>query len=138
MHNLCEILSASVPWIGLSMEFGIGLDSRAITQAVSRWLPTVAARVRSRVWSSRICGGQSGAGADFLRVLQFPMPIFIPPNSPSSYSPGAGYNRPMSGRRAEWAQLDSTPPTDAVEKRKWNYDHQIHSQSSYTLSYRHI
>jgi hypothetical protein len=57
---------------------------RAIDQAVSRWLPTAAARVQTRVWSSRICGGQSGAGAGFLRVLRFPLPIFIPPNSPSS------------------------------------------------------
>jgi hypothetical protein len=63
---------------------------RAIAQAVSRWLPTAAARVRARVWSSGICGGQSGAGADFLRVLRFPMPIFIPPNSLSSQSPGEG------------------------------------------------
>jgi hypothetical protein len=69
----------------------------AIAQAVSRWFPTAAARV----WSSGICGGQSGAGADFLRVLRFPVQIFIPPNSPSSQSPGAGYNRPISGRRAE-------------------------------------
>jgi hypothetical protein len=51
----------------------------AIAQAVSRWLPTMAARVRSWVWSSGICGGQSGAGAGFLRVLRFPLPIFIPP-----------------------------------------------------------
>jgi hypothetical protein len=57
---------------------------RAIAQAVSRWLPTAAARVRARVWSSGICGEQSGAGASFLRVLRFPLPIFIPPNSPSS------------------------------------------------------
>jgi hypothetical protein len=57
---------------------------RALAQAVSRWLPTTAARVRSQVWSSGICGGQSGAGAGFLRVLQFPLPVFIPPNSPSS------------------------------------------------------
>jgi hypothetical protein len=27
---------------------------RAITQAVSRWLPTAAARVRARVWSSGV------------------------------------------------------------------------------------
>jgi hypothetical protein len=39
---------------------------RAIAQAVSRWLPTAATRARSRVWSSGICGGQSGAGAGFL------------------------------------------------------------------------
>jgi hypothetical protein len=63
---------------------------RAIAEAVSRWLPTAAARVRARVWSSGICGGLSGAGAGFLRVLWFPLPIFIPPNSPSSQSPGAG------------------------------------------------
>jgi hypothetical protein len=36
---------------------------RAIAQAVSRWLPIAAVRVRSRVWSSGICGGQSGCGA---------------------------------------------------------------------------
>jgi hypothetical protein len=62
---------------------------RAIAEAVSRWLPTAEARVQSRLWSSGICGGQSGAGAGFLRVLRFPLP-FIQPNSPSSQSPGAG------------------------------------------------
>jgi hypothetical protein len=30
---------------------------RAMAEAVSRWLPTAAARVKSRVWSSGICGG---------------------------------------------------------------------------------
>jgi hypothetical protein len=53
-------------------------------------LPTAAARVRARVWSCGICGGQSGAGAGFLRVLRFPLPIFIPPNYSSSQSPTAG------------------------------------------------
>jgi hypothetical protein len=32
---------------------------RVIAQGVSRWLPTAAARVLSRVWSSGVCGGQS-------------------------------------------------------------------------------
>jgi hypothetical protein len=59
---------------------------RAIAQAVSRWLPTAAARVRARVWSCGIRGGQSGAGAGFLRVLRFPLPIFIPPIGPQSSS----------------------------------------------------
>jgi ABC-type Co2+ transport system permease subunit len=55
---------------------------RAVAQAVSRWLPTVAARVRVRA-ACGICGGQSGIGAGFLRVLWFTLPI-IPPISPSS------------------------------------------------------
>jgi hypothetical protein len=60
---------------------------RAIAQAVSRWLPTAAAQVQPRVWSSGICGGQIGAGADFIRVFRFPLPIFIPPIAPQSPSP---------------------------------------------------
>jgi hypothetical protein len=59
---------------------------RVITQAVSRWLPTAAARVRALVKSCGICGGQSGTGADFLRVLRFPLPIVIPQTSPHSSS----------------------------------------------------
>jgi hypothetical protein len=57
---------------------------RAIAQAVSRWLLTAAAQVQTRVWSSGVCGGQSDAGVGFLLVLPFPLPIFIPSNSPSS------------------------------------------------------
>jgi hypothetical protein len=35
--------------------------------------------------ASGICGGQSGVGAGFLRVLRFPLPKpYIPPTSPSS------------------------------------------------------
>jgi hypothetical protein len=55
------------------------------------------AQVRARVWSCGICGGQSGAGAGFLPVLRFPLPIFIPsvtPQSPSSMIWG-WYNRPV-------------------------------------------
>jgi hypothetical protein len=73
------------------------VQGRAIAQAVSRWLPTAAARVRARVWSSGICGGHSGTGAGFLRVLRFPLPIFIPPiapQSPSSIKYLGLYNRP--------------------------------------------
>jgi hypothetical protein len=69
------------------------LMGRAIAQAVSRWLPTAA----TRVWSCGICGGQSGAGAGFLRVLRFPLPIFIPPISPQSPTSiiWGWYNRPV-------------------------------------------
>jgi hypothetical protein len=55
---------------------------RAIAQAVSRCLPTAAARVRVQA-ACGVCGGQSGTGAGFLRVLRFPLPI-IPPIAPSS------------------------------------------------------
>jgi hypothetical protein len=43
---------------------------------------TAAARVRARLRSCGICGDKSGTVAGFLRVLQFPLPIFIPPIAP--------------------------------------------------------
>jgi hypothetical protein len=80
-------------------------------------LPTAAARVRARFWASGICGGQSGAGAGFLRVLWFPLPIFIPPNSPSSqHSPGAG----TIGQKWPTCRVDPvwTPPATMRIKEK--------------------
>jgi hypothetical protein len=58
-------------------------SGRAVAQAVSRWLPTMMTRVRIRA-PCEVCDGQSGTGAGFLRVLWFPLPIIIPPISPSS------------------------------------------------------
>jgi hypothetical protein len=54
--------------------FWLTTYSRAggIAQAVSRWLPTAGARVQTRVWSSGICGGQSGAEAGFSEYFGFP------------------------------------------------------------------
>jgi hypothetical protein len=49
-------------------------QGRAVAQAVSRWFPTAAARVCVRA-ACGVCGGQSGMGAGFLRVLRFPLPI---------------------------------------------------------------
>jgi uncharacterized membrane protein len=52
---------------------------RAIAHAVSRQLPSSAARVRSQFKLRGICGGQSATtGASFLRALRFSLPIPIP------------------------------------------------------------
>jgi hypothetical protein len=50
-------------------------SGRAVAQAFSRWLSTAAARVRARA-ACGVCGGQSGTGAGFLRVLRFPYQSF--------------------------------------------------------------
>jgi hypothetical protein len=44
----------------------------ATVQTVSCWLPTAAARVRSQVGPSRICGWQSGTGWGCLQVFRLP------------------------------------------------------------------
>jgi hypothetical protein len=69
----------------LKVYFTVG---RVPAEAVSRWLPTAAALVRAQVRSCGICGGQSGTGIDFLRVLRLPLPL-IPPALPHSSSSGA-------------------------------------------------
>jgi hypothetical protein len=56
---------------------------RTLAQALSRWLSTMEVRVQARDWSCGICGGQ----IDFLRVLQFPLPILILPIVHQSPSP---------------------------------------------------
>jgi hypothetical protein len=70
-----------------------------IAQAVSHWLPTAAAWVRAQLKSCAIRGGQSGAGASFLRGLRFPLLILIPPTAPHSSSSiiRGWYNRPING-----------------------------------------
>jgi hypothetical protein len=76
-------------------------DGHAIAEAVIRWLPIAAARVRARVWSCGICGGQSGAGEGFLRVLPFLLTILVPPNAPYSSIVRGWYSGPISGRRTK-------------------------------------
>jgi hypothetical protein len=94
-----------------------------LAQAVRRWFPTAATRVRDRVWSSGICVEQSGVGAGFLRVLRFPLPIFIPPKFSIITITRGRYNRPFSGWRAEWNQNGPHPPL--YEYNKWFSLHSI-------------
>jgi hypothetical protein len=56
-----------------SLSSGIG---SAIAEAVSRWLPTAAARVQSRLWSSGICGGKVASGQVFSEYFGFPCHSF--------------------------------------------------------------
>jgi hypothetical protein len=76
---------------------------RVIAEVVSLRFPTVVARVLAQVGSHGICGGQSGTGAGRVRVLWFPLPIFMPPNVPHSSSIIRDWcNRPNSCRRSKW------------------------------------
>jgi hypothetical protein len=84
---VCAVVCAGS---GLELQYPlIRLQTRnepTIAQAVSLRLPTAAAPVRTHVRSCGICGGLSGTGADFLRVLRFPLTILIPPLDPDSSS----------------------------------------------------
>jgi hypothetical protein len=87
---------------------------RAISQAVSHRLLTAAARVRTQVGSCGICGGQSGTGAGFLRVLRFPLPILILPTAP--HSSGAG----TIGQLVAEVPSGLSPTASQETKRKGN------------------
>jgi hypothetical protein len=57
------------------IRINVARKGRAVAQVVRHWLPTVAARIRVRT-ACGVCGGQSGTGAGFLRVLRFPCQSF--------------------------------------------------------------
>jgi hypothetical protein len=79
---ISNILPHIIPTWQLCSEVLRWKQGHAIAQAVSRCLPTAAARVHVRA-ACGVHGGRSGTGAGFVRVLRFPLPI-IPPISPSS------------------------------------------------------
>jgi hypothetical protein len=76
---------------------------RAVTQAVSRWLPTAAARVRVRTaygglwWTKRHWGRLSPSTSVFPANHSTTSSIIIITRG--------WHNRPISGRSAEWTQL---------------------------------
>jgi hypothetical protein len=56
-----------------------GRNANSLTNQIkknnnSRWLPTAVVRGSRPGRHVGFCGGQSGAGAGFLRVLRFPLP----------------------------------------------------------------
>jgi hypothetical protein len=90
---------------------------------VSRRLPTAAARIRAQVRSCEVCRGQSGAGAGFLRVFRFHLPILISQTIPHSLSfiIRDWYNRPIIGRRTKWTHSVSSHPKKLKEKFEFNF-----------------
>jgi hypothetical protein len=86
------------------------MEGWAIAQAVSRRLPNAAARIRAQVRLCGICGGQSGTEAGFLRVLRFPLPIFVSLTTLlSSSTIWHWYSIPVNGGRAKWTQSHHIP-----------------------------
>jgi hypothetical protein len=66
-----------------------------VVPSLSRWLPTA---------GSGICGGQSGNGVGFLRVLRFLVPVILPTVPHSSSIIQDRHSKPNSGRHTKWTQ----------------------------------
>jgi hypothetical protein len=103
-------------WLGLVLsradvcKYGnMGREGHATAQVVTGWLPTAAARVQSQFRSRGIYGEQSGTGAGFLQVLQFPLEILIP-TVPHSLSSEAGTLSQMVAGIPN--RLSLTPPKE--------------------------
>jgi hypothetical protein len=79
---------------------------RKHAHAVNRRLSTVADQVRALVRSCGICGGQTGSGAGFLWVLQFPLPLII-------IIIRGWYKRTKGDQCGKWIQ---SPPTTRKKK----------------------
>jgi hypothetical protein len=76
---------------------------RAIARGVIRWRPTAVARVRTWVTSCGICGGQSGTGVGFVRVLHSTAYTTLIIHHPGWYI------RPNNNRHTKWIQSHPTP-----------------------------
>jgi hypothetical protein len=82
---------------------------RAVAQSSIRRFPAAEARIEVLVMSCKICSGQSGTGAGFLRVLQFPLPNICPliARQSSTFIIQCWYSRPIIDRSN--SGLGSTP-----------------------------
>jgi hypothetical protein len=83
----------------------IFIHGRAVAQAVSRWLPIAAARIRVRA-ASGVVVDKAALGQVF---SEYPARHHSTNFSIIIITRG-WHNRPIGGRSAEWTQLDSTPP----------------------------
>jgi hypothetical protein len=68
-------------------------NGRAIAEAVSRWLPTAAARVRARVWQVEFVVDKVASGQVFSEYFGFPC------QNPSSHQLLHPHNYPGQTRR---------------------------------------
>jgi hypothetical protein len=82
-------------WIMLeqlrSRDISVGIESgcgRAIAEAVSRWFPTTAARVRARVWKMGFVVDKVASGQVFSEYFGFRTKTTHSTNFSSSQSPG--------------------------------------------------
>jgi hypothetical protein len=88
---------------------------RSIAQAVSRLLPTVAARVGVQVRSCGICGGRSGTGAGFPCQLLFHRLLHR-----HHLAYGAGTTGQLLADVPNGLTL--TPPHETKKKKELNFD----------------
>jgi hypothetical protein len=118
LHNFsreCKYLRVQTPLLyvkdmrTLDLWVCIAQSSRAIAQAVSRWFPTAAARVRARVWSSGICATQSGTRGRFSpSTWVSPANLHYTKFSILTTTQGR-YNSPEVAEVPSWPSLHSTP-----------------------------
>jgi hypothetical protein len=100
LHSICFstiIFTITRGWHNRPGVAAVPIPSNQIKKKNDEFRPRHSASGLSLASHRGICGGPSGAGAGFLQVLQFPLPIFIPPifpQSPSSIIRG-WYNRPV-------------------------------------------
>jgi hypothetical protein len=74
------------------------------------WFPTASAKVRAQLRSCGICGGQSGTGTRFLRVLRVSLLIITPIAAHALSSIIRGwYNSPNSDWRTKSTQSHPSP-----------------------------
>jgi hypothetical protein len=89
--------------------------SRAIAEAVSRWLPTAAARV----WQMGFVVDKMPSGQVFSEYFDFSLPkTFHSTNFSILTITRDRYNRPIHGRSAAWTQYELHLPLIIIIKKK--------------------